>query len=89
MECRALADFFVSNGFFSRVLLTISTVFVCFERVLAAQKLQIDWKLFTVHLVTKCGRIGLFGVRLSLERLRRPECPAGPVLVSIQTNSLN
>ena len=60
MEYRALVDFFVSNGLFSRVLLTISTVFVCFERVLAAQKLQIDWKLFTVHLVTKCGRIGLF-----------------------------
>ena len=35
---------FVWDGLFSLVLPTISTVFVRLERVLAAQKAQIDWK---------------------------------------------
>ena len=44
MDHLAFADIFVSNGLFSRVLPTFSTVFVRLERVLAAQKAQIDWK---------------------------------------------
>ena len=45
---------------FARFVHLFFDCFRAFERVLAAQKLQIDWKLFTVHLVTKCGRIDLF-----------------------------
>ena len=44
MHCRAFAVFRVS-WLFSHVLPTFSTVFVRLERVLAAQKAQIDWKL--------------------------------------------